>query len=50
MSKCPITLPRFRTEREEAEWWDEHPVITSDVMKKPCRRGGRIVVSTTSDR
>ena len=28
-----IIIPKFRTEAEEAEWWDSHPDAATEIMK-----------------
>jgi len=37
----PIVLntPEFRSEAEEAEWWDRHQSLISDLLLKHGRRG-----------
>ena len=34
-----ITIPRFRTEAEEAEWWDRHPEVATAIMKRALSSG-----------
>jgi hypothetical protein len=34
MPKKQITIPRFRSEAEEAKWWDSHPEVATDIMKR----------------
>lgn len=33
--------PRFKSEKEEAEWWDAHPEIITELFLK-ARKEGRI--------
>jgi hypothetical protein len=37
--KKQIIIPKFRTEAEEAEWWDGHPEVATEIMKRPLRSG-----------
>ena len=39
MSQKPITIPTFRTEAEEAEWWDSHPDAATEIMKRALKSG-----------
>jgi hypothetical protein len=34
-------MPRFKSEKEEAEWWDAHPEIITELFLK-ARKEGRI--------
>ena len=34
-----VDAPRFRSEAEEAEWWDRHQELISDLLIKHGRRG-----------
>lgn len=34
-----IEAPQFRTEAEEAEWWDRHQELIADLLVKHGRRG-----------
>ena len=34
-----ITIPKFRTEAEEASWWDKHPEAATDIMKRALKAG-----------
>ena len=34
-------IPRFRSEKEEAEWWDAHPEVITELFLK-AKREGRI--------
>ena len=37
--KKPTTIPKFRTEAEEAEWWDSHPDAATQIMKRALKSG-----------
>ena len=39
MPKKQITIPKFRTESAEAEWWDEHPDVATEIMKRALKSG-----------
>lgn len=39
MSKKPITIPKFRSESAEAEWWDRHPELAAEIMKRALKSG-----------
>jgi len=39
MTKKPITIPKFRTEAEEADWWDAHPRVATEIMKRAIKSG-----------
>ena len=39
MAKKQINIPRFRTEAEEAEWWDSHPEVATEIMKRAIKSG-----------
>ncbi len=39
MPKSQITIPRFRTEAEEADWWDAHPEVATEIMKRAIKSG-----------
>ena len=32
-------IPKFRTEKEEAEWWDAHPEVITELFLKAKREG-----------
>jgi len=34
-----ITIPKFRTEAEEAEWWDSHPEVATQIMRRAIKSG-----------
>ena len=39
MPKKQIAIPRFRTEAEEAAWWDSHPEAATEIMKQALKSG-----------
>ena len=39
MPKKPKPIPRFKTEVEEAEWWDAHPEVATAIMKRAIKSG-----------
>jgi len=39
MPKGPITIPKFKTEAEEAAWWDSHPETATEIMKRALKSG-----------
>jgi predicted DNA binding CopG/RHH family protein len=39
MPKKQITIPKFRTEAEEADWWDSHPEVATEIMKRAIQSG-----------
>lgn len=39
MTSKQITIPKFRTEKEEAEWWDSHPEVATELMKRAINSG-----------
>ena len=39
MTKKPIAIPKFRTEAEEAQWWDRHPEVATEIMKRALQSG-----------
>ena len=34
-----VDAPEFRSEAEEAEWWDRHQDLIADLLEKHGRRG-----------
>ena len=34
-----IAIPKFRTEAEEADWWDSHPEVATEIMKRAIKSG-----------
>ena len=39
MPRKQITIPRFRTEAEEAAWWDSHPDMATEIMARAIKAG-----------
>ena len=39
MAKKPISIPKFRTEPEEAQWWDRHPEVATEIMRRALKSG-----------
>ena len=39
MPKQQIAIPKFRTEADEAEWWDSHPAAATELMKQALKSG-----------
>jgi len=39
MPKKPIAIPKFRSEAEEADWWDAHPQVATEIMKRAIKSG-----------
>jgi predicted DNA binding CopG/RHH family protein len=39
MPRKPTVIPRFRTEAEEAAWWDSHPEVATRIMKRAIASG-----------
>jgi predicted DNA binding CopG/RHH family protein len=37
--KKQVTIPKFRTEAEEAKWWDSHPETATEIMKRALKSG-----------
>lgn len=38
-TKKPEAIPEFRTEVEEAEWWDAHPEVATELMRSALKSG-----------
>lgn len=34
-----ITIPKFRNETDEAEWWDRHPEVATEILKRALKSG-----------
>lgn len=34
-----IRIPRFKSEREEAEWWDAHPEVITELFLRARKKG-----------
>ena len=39
MPQKPITIPNFRTEADEADWWDVHPEVATETMRRAVKSG-----------
>jgi predicted DNA binding CopG/RHH family protein len=39
MPRKSITIPKFRTEAEEARWWDSHPEVATEIMSRAIKSG-----------
>ena len=39
MPRKPIAIPEFRSEAEEAQWWDSHPDAATEIMKHALKAG-----------
>jgi len=39
MSRKLLTIPKFRTEAQEAEWWDKHPEVATEMMRRALKSG-----------
>ena len=39
MDKSPISIPKFRSETQEARWWDRHPDVAADIMERALKSG-----------
>ncbi len=39
MLKKRTTIPKFRTESEEAQWWDSHPEAATEFMRSALKSG-----------
>jgi predicted DNA binding CopG/RHH family protein len=39
MIKKQTTIPKFRSEAEEAGWWDSHPEAAAEIMKRALKSG-----------
>ncbi len=39
MAGKKMTIPKFRGEKEEAEWWDAHPEVATRLLKRALRQG-----------
>ena len=33
------TIPKFRSEKEEAEWWDAHPQVATRLLRRALKQG-----------
>jgi predicted DNA binding CopG/RHH family protein len=41
MTTTKTRIPRFKSEREEAEWWDKHPEVITQLFLK-AKKDGKI--------
>jgi predicted DNA binding CopG/RHH family protein len=39
MPKEQITIPKFKTEAQEAAWWDSHPETAAEIMAQALKSG-----------
>ena len=39
MARKKTTIPKFRSEKEEVEWWDAHPEVATRLLKKALKQG-----------
>ena len=39
MPKAKAIRPRFRTEKQEAEWWDANPAVATRLLKQALKQG-----------
>jgi len=39
MPRKQTTIPKFKTEAEEADWWDSHPEVATGLMKRAMKAG-----------
>jgi len=39
MPKRSITIPKFHSEAEEANWWDAHPEVATEIMGRAIKSG-----------
>jgi len=39
MPQKKIAIPKFRSEKEEAEWWDSHPQVATRLLKQALKQG-----------
>ncbi len=39
MPRTKIVIPRFRSEKEEAEWWDAHRGVATRLLRQALKRG-----------
>ena len=39
MSTKQLTIPSFRSEAEEAKWWDSNPDAATEIMKRALKSG-----------
>ena len=34
-----VRIPRFKSEKEEAEWWDANPEVATSIMSRALKAG-----------
>lgn len=39
MPRKKSVIPKFRSEKEEAHWWDAHPEVATRLLKQALKRG-----------
>ena len=39
MPRKQVTIPKFKNEAEEAEWWDSHPEVATELMQRAMKAG-----------
>jgi predicted DNA binding CopG/RHH family protein len=39
MPKKKSVIPKFRSEKEEAEWWDAHPAVATRLLRQALKQG-----------
>ena len=39
MPRKQIIIPKFKTEAEEAAWWDSHPEVATELMSRAMSAG-----------
>ena len=39
MSEKKTVIPKFRSEKEEAEWWDAHPQVATQLLRRALKQG-----------
>jgi predicted DNA binding CopG/RHH family protein len=39
MPEEPIVIPEFQSESQEADWWDAHPEVATELMSRALKDG-----------
>ena len=39
MARKKTAISKFRSEKEEADWWDSHPEVATRLLKKALKQG-----------
>jgi len=39
MPKKKTVIPKFRSEKDEAEWWDAHPAVATQLLRQALKQG-----------